>query len=127
MTRHRLMLGILLLLGSKLLPEPIDAAALLLSGILIVTYGWASDRGPQKWWWLCCAFLAILVFAVLNLLSQDQVFFRRFLGALFLMLLTAGLAPTFVGLAKVSRRAAGAIVDGIRLLMEMRRASTGAR
>lgn len=126
MKRYRLLLGILLLLGSRLLPQPTGAAVLLLSGWLIVSSSWSSDRGPRKWWSLSCAVLAILTFVVLNLLGQDQVLVRRLLGALFLMSLVAGLVPTSVDLARVSRGAVRAIVDGVSLVRAMKRSSTGA-
>jgi hypothetical protein len=71
--------------------------------------------------------LAIVVFVVLALPGQDQVVVRRLLGALFLMLLVAGLAPTFVGLARVSRGVVRAIVEGVSLVRAMKRSSRGAR
>lgn len=117
-------MGILLLLGSRFLPAPLQVAALLLAGALVVTSLWANNRGWRRWWPLCCGFLATLAFAGVDVLGKDQVVVRNVLAGLLVAFLIAGLAPTLAGLIRELGRVISAVVDARKIIREVRKGST---
>ena len=119
--KQRLFLGILLLLGARLLPFPLQFVALLVAGVLIFSHLWANNRGWQRWWPLSCWSLALVAVAVFQSQGGAHLFSRSVSAGLILAFLIGGLAPSLVSLLREGLRAIAAVFDGIATLRKLRR------
>lgn len=116
--------GLVLLLGSRLVPAPLRGWALLLAGALLSYAGWTSNKGWARWWPLCTGSSALIAFAVFDSLREPSELVRNIWASLVLACLLAGPIPALVGFAREVCRSVAAGLDAFKVVRELRKQST---